>query len=153
MAQLSGIYIHVLLDSRIYTDIQPFYSSTYDPLLTTRIFAGLGSYIYCIWSFLGAAIMFIIRLILILKKIDNTFFMDAILWFHVCFWFGFSFESADSANFFRDWQCPSELLIQCFWLHFTLPNVCYSTKQKPSVIQENVVFDPFFLPAYIFGFR
>ena len=28
VAALSGIYIHILLDSRIYTDIQPFYPST-----------------------------------------------------------------------------------------------------------------------------
>ena len=68
VAALSGIYIHILLDSRIYTDIQPFYPSTYNPLLTTGIFAGLDSYIYCIWSFLGAAIIYIIRLILIWKK-------------------------------------------------------------------------------------
>ena len=65
---LSGIYIHILLDSRIYTDIQPFYPSTYNPLLTTGISAGLDSYIFCIWSFLGAAIIYIIRLILVWKK-------------------------------------------------------------------------------------
>jgi len=68
VAALSGIYIHILLDSRIYTDIQPFYPSTYNPLLTTGIFAGLDSYIYCIWSFYGAAIIYIIRLILIWRK-------------------------------------------------------------------------------------
>ena len=68
VAALSGIYIHILLDSRIYTDIQPFYPSTYNPLLTTGIFAGLDSYMYCIWSFYGAAIIYIIRLILICKK-------------------------------------------------------------------------------------
>jgi len=68
VAALSGIYIHILLDSRIYTDIQPFYPSTYNPLLTTGIFAGLDSYMYCIWSFYGAAIIYIIRLILVWKK-------------------------------------------------------------------------------------
>jgi len=68
VAALSGIYIHILLDSRIYMDIQPFYPSTYNPLLTTGIFAGLDSYIYCIWAFYGAAIIYIIRLILIWKK-------------------------------------------------------------------------------------
>jgi len=67
-AALSGIYIHILLDSRGYTDIQPFYPSNYNPLLTTGIFAGLNAYIYCIWSFYGAAIIYIIRLVLIWKK-------------------------------------------------------------------------------------
>ena len=67
-AALSGIYLHIMLDSRGYTDIQPFYTSTYNPLLTTGISAGLDSYIFCIWSFVGAAIIYIIRLILVWKK-------------------------------------------------------------------------------------
>ena len=68
VAALSGIYIHILLDSRIYTDIQPLFPSAYNPLLTTGILAGLDAYIYCIWSFYGAAAIYIIRLILVLKK-------------------------------------------------------------------------------------
>lgn len=67
-AALSGIYIHILLDSRGYTDIQPFYPSNYNPLLTTGIFAGLDAYIFCIWSFYGAAIIYVIRLGLIWRK-------------------------------------------------------------------------------------
>ena len=61
LASISGIYIHILLDSRIYTDIQPFYPSNYNPLLTTGILAGLDSYVICIWSFFGAIIIYIIR--------------------------------------------------------------------------------------------
>jgi membrane-bound metal-dependent hydrolase YbcI (DUF457 family) len=68
VASLSGIYIHILLDSRMYTDIQPFYPSTYNPLLTTGIFAGLDSYIICLWSFFGAIIIYIIRLFLFNRK-------------------------------------------------------------------------------------
>jgi hypothetical protein len=68
VASLSGIYIHILLDSRIYTDIQPFYPSTYNPLLTTGILAGLDSYIFCIWAFFGAVIVYIIRLFLFWRK-------------------------------------------------------------------------------------
>ena len=68
VASLSGIYIHILLDSRIYTDIQPFYPSNYNPLLTTGILAGLDSYIFCIWTFFGAVILYIIRLFLIWRK-------------------------------------------------------------------------------------
>jgi len=67
-ASLSGIYMHILLDSRIYTDIQPFYPSTYNPLLTTGIFAGLDSYIFCIWCFFGAIIVYIFRLIQVWRK-------------------------------------------------------------------------------------
>jgi hypothetical protein len=68
VASLSGIYIHILLDSRIYTDIQPFYPSTYNPLLTTGILAGLDSYIICIWSFFGAIIIYVISLFLFKRK-------------------------------------------------------------------------------------
>ena len=71
---LSGIYIHILLDSRIYPDIQPFYPSIYNPLLTTEISAGLESYLFCISSFLGAAIIYIIRLILVWKKTRSNSF-------------------------------------------------------------------------------
>ena len=68
VASLSGIYIHILLDSRVYTDIQPFYPTTFNPLLTTGILAGLDSYIICIWSFFGAIIIYSIRLFIIWRK-------------------------------------------------------------------------------------
>ena len=68
VASLSGIYIHILLDSRLYLDIQPFYPSTYNPLLTSGILAGIDSYIFCIWSFFGALIIYISRLLLIWRK-------------------------------------------------------------------------------------
>ena len=61
VASLLGIYIHIFLDSRMYTDIQPFYPSTLNPLLTTGTLAGLDSYIICIWSFFGAVIIYVIR--------------------------------------------------------------------------------------------
>jgi len=67
-AALSGVYIHILLDSRGYTDIQPFYPSTINPFLTTGMLAGLDSYIFCIWSFVGAAIVYIIRFVLVQRK-------------------------------------------------------------------------------------
>ena len=67
-AALAGIYIHILLDSLIYTDIQPFYPSAFNPLLTTGISAGLGSYSLCIWSFLGAAVIYVIRLAVVYRK-------------------------------------------------------------------------------------
>ncbi len=68
VAALAGIYIHILLDSRIYTDIQPFYPSTFNPLLTTGILAGLDAYIFCIWCFFGAIIVYFFRLFLTWRK-------------------------------------------------------------------------------------
>jgi membrane-bound metal-dependent hydrolase YbcI (DUF457 family) len=68
VASLSGIYIHILFDSRVYTDIQPFYPLTNNPLLTTGILAGLDSYIICIWSFFAAIVLYMIRFLLIRRK-------------------------------------------------------------------------------------
>ena len=68
VASLSGIYIHILLDSRMYTDIQPFYPSNYNPFLTIGILAGLDSYVFCIFAFFGAIIIYILRLIFIFRK-------------------------------------------------------------------------------------
>ena len=68
VASLSGIYIHILLDSRMYTDIQPFYPSNYNPLLTTGIFAGLDSYVFCVFAFFGAVIIYAIRLFIIWRE-------------------------------------------------------------------------------------
>ena len=67
-ASLSGVYVNILLDSRMYTDIQPFYPSNYNPLLTTRVLAGLDSYVLCIWSFFRAAIIYPIRLAVFYRK-------------------------------------------------------------------------------------
>ena len=71
VASLSGIYIHILLDSRMYTDIQPFYPSNYNPLLTTGIFAGLDSYVFCMFAFFGAVIIYILRLFIIWRKSEK----------------------------------------------------------------------------------
>jgi hypothetical protein len=67
-ASLSGVYVNILLDSRMYTDIQPFYPSNYNPLLTTGVLAGLDSYVLCVWSFFGAAIIYAIRLAVFYRK-------------------------------------------------------------------------------------
>ena len=68
IASLSGVYIHILLDSRAYTDIQPFYPLTYNPFLATGVLAGLDSYLFCVWSFFGALIVYVIRFALVYRK-------------------------------------------------------------------------------------
>lgn len=67
-AAFSGIYIHILLDSRLYTDIQPFYPLSENPFLSTGILAGLDSYIFSIWSFIVAIIIYVTILVLVWKK-------------------------------------------------------------------------------------
>lgn len=64
VAALSGIYIHILLDSRMYLDIQPLYPIDYNPFLGSSWLAGDEILIICFWSFVGAAIVYAIRLYL-----------------------------------------------------------------------------------------
>jgi membrane-bound metal-dependent hydrolase YbcI (DUF457 family) len=61
-AALLGIYLHILLDSRGYTDIQPFYPSTVNPFLASGPLAGLDSALFCVWSFIGAPVIYVIIL-------------------------------------------------------------------------------------------
>jgi membrane-bound metal-dependent hydrolase YbcI (DUF457 family) len=66
VAALAGVYLHILLDSLIYSDIQPFYPSEANPLLNNAVFDD--PYLFCVWCFVGAAIIYMIRLALIWKK-------------------------------------------------------------------------------------
>ncbi|PVX27451.1 MAG: hypothetical protein CW716_02235 [Candidatus Bathyarchaeum sp.] len=68
VASFSGIYLHILLDSPIYSDIQPFYPSAYNPFFSGGILAGLESYIFCIGSFLAAVAVYVVMLILRRKQ-------------------------------------------------------------------------------------
>ncbi len=63
VASLSGIYIHILLDSPIYTDIQPFFPLDFNPFYQSTSFPGLLQIIICMWCFMGALIFYMIRLI------------------------------------------------------------------------------------------
>jgi len=67
-ASLSGIYIHILLDSRMHADIQPFYPLTVNPLLDTSLSSTIGIYMLCIWSFIVGIAVYAIKLFLSWKK-------------------------------------------------------------------------------------
>ena len=62
VASLLGIYIHILLDSPIYTDIQPFFPLTFNPLYRNSSLLGSLETMICVWCFIGALIIYIIRL-------------------------------------------------------------------------------------------
>jgi hypothetical protein len=67
-AALSGIYLHILFDSVSYLDIQPFFPSAYNPFLSTGLLAGLAPLTFCMWSFLGALIVYGIKLLLLWRN-------------------------------------------------------------------------------------
>ena len=67
-AALSGIYLHIFLDSLSYQDIQPFFPSSYNPFLNTGILAGLAPITFCMWSFFVAVILYFAKLLLLWKN-------------------------------------------------------------------------------------
>jgi membrane-bound metal-dependent hydrolase YbcI (DUF457 family) len=68
LASLSGVYIHILLDSRMHTDIRPFYPLDFNPFLSSSTLPGLWVHMLCVWCFMGAAVIYVIRLFLIWRK-------------------------------------------------------------------------------------
>jgi len=68
LASLSGIYIHIILDSRMHMDIRPFYPLMVNPFLNGSISSVLSVYMFCIWSFIGGLIVYAIRLVIIKKN-------------------------------------------------------------------------------------
>jgi membrane-bound metal-dependent hydrolase YbcI (DUF457 family) len=67
-AALSGIYLHILLDSVSYSDIQPFFPSSYNPFLNTGALAGLAPLTFCMWSFFGAGVLYGVKLLLLWRN-------------------------------------------------------------------------------------
>ncbi|GAI64866.1 unnamed protein product, partial [marine sediment metagenome] len=62
VASFAGIYIHILFDSPIYTDIQPLYPLVFNPFFRNTSAPGLMETMICIWCFIGALIFYISRL-------------------------------------------------------------------------------------------
>lgn len=58
-AALSGVYLHIILDARLYTDIKPFYPLTANPIFSGKMFTGFEIYGLCVVSALvGMALYF-----------------------------------------------------------------------------------------------
>ena len=71
LASISGVYFHVLLDSRIYLDIRPLYPFDANPLLIPTALPGLWEYLFCVWCFLGAGIVYAVKLLFIWRNKRN----------------------------------------------------------------------------------
>jgi len=63
-ASLLGIYIHILFDSPIYTDIRPFFPFDFNPFYRITSLAGSLEIMICVWCFLAALIIYMIRIII-----------------------------------------------------------------------------------------
>ncbi len=71
LASLTGIYIHILLDSRMHRDIRPFYPLDFNPFLGSSTLDGWDVHMLCVWCFMGAAAIYVFRLFLTWRKATN----------------------------------------------------------------------------------
>lgn len=69
LASLSGINIHILLDSRMHIDIRPFYPLDLNPFLSGSTIPGLWMHILCVWCFMGAVFIYVVRLFPIWRRV------------------------------------------------------------------------------------
>ena len=61
---LSGVYLHIVLDSRLYTDIKPFFPSIWNPFFSDRMISSYFEvYGFCVLSGLVGIILFIFKII------------------------------------------------------------------------------------------
>jgi membrane-bound metal-dependent hydrolase YbcI (DUF457 family) len=61
VASLSGIYLHILLDSVMHRDIRPFFPLDVNPFLGRGTLLGLNVTMICIWCFLGGLLVYAIK--------------------------------------------------------------------------------------------
>ena len=67
-ASLSGVYIHILLDSRMHIDIKPFYPLDMNPFLSRGTLVGFEVHTVCIWMAILGIIVYGIKLFLTARK-------------------------------------------------------------------------------------
>lgn len=67
-ASILGVYVHILLDSLMHSDIQPFYPFDWNPILDSGVLSSLGVYVLCFWCFAGALVIYVVRLLFIWKR-------------------------------------------------------------------------------------
>jgi len=69
-ASTIGIYLHILLDAPLYSDIQPFFPLNFNPFLNISGLAGT-TYLFCAYCFLAAIILYFVRLAIKFKNKNN----------------------------------------------------------------------------------
>ena len=69
-ASLLGVYLHILLDAPLYSDIRPFYPFEVNPLLSNNMAVSIHIYMFCIFSFLAGAVIYFFMLIF--KAVKNS---------------------------------------------------------------------------------
>ena len=68
LASVTGVYLHIYLDSRMYLDIRPLYPLEVNPFFINTALPGLEEYMFCVWCFIGAAIVYGIRMFILWRR-------------------------------------------------------------------------------------
>ena len=68
LASLSGVYIHIFLDPKMHRDIWPLCPLSFNPFLSQGSLPGLWVYMLCVWCFIGAAVIYVLRLFLVWRE-------------------------------------------------------------------------------------
>ncbi len=67
-ASIVGVYSHIFLDAPLYTDIQPFFPLNLNPFLDISGLSGVTIYLFCVYCFITAIMLYFIRLAIKFKK-------------------------------------------------------------------------------------
>ena len=70
-ASFIGIYLHILLDAPLYSDIQPFFPLNFNPFLDTSARPEITIYLLCAYCFLAAMILYFVYLAIKFKNKEN----------------------------------------------------------------------------------
>ena len=71
-SSICAIFLHILLDAPIYSDIRPFFPFEFNPFYRSSVMPGLIEYLICVWCFLGATFVYIFRLFQHIIKIRKN---------------------------------------------------------------------------------
>jgi len=62
-ASLFSVYLHILMDSPLYSDIRPFYPFDFNPFFSDSMSISFDIYTLCILSFIGGAVIYAIFIV------------------------------------------------------------------------------------------
>lgn len=62
LSSLAGVYIHIILDSIIYSDIKPFYPLDWNPLYNVSMLVSFEIYTFCTILFFTGIMLYLYRL-------------------------------------------------------------------------------------------
>ncbi|NVM19816.1 MAG: hypothetical protein HWN80_19090 [Candidatus Lokiarchaeota archaeon] len=71
-ASIIGIYLHLLLDAPLYSDIQPFFPLNFNPFLNISDLWSNITYLFCGYCFLVAIILYFVYIAIQSKKEKNN---------------------------------------------------------------------------------